>query len=136
MLGHAVVVHAPTNEKIACGLLVVKGAPRRPPQVEEDDDLSSSVVGAMTIFGLACGLCCLCRLYESCKKTYRKRQGRDTTGFSQLPVVRTGAVDSDEVELGVRGGPRGGGRPRSLEELEDSSDGFLDVSDSDSDVQL
>jgi len=131
VLGHAVVVHSPTNEKVACGLLRVYGTEDGPPPTEEEDDIESSVVGALTVFGLALGFCCCCRMYESCKRIYRKRQGRDTTGFSQLPVVQTG-VDSGDLEM-TTGKKK---RFKNVHDLEDSSDGFSDISDSDSDINL
>lgn len=97
MPGHAVVFHSETGSKVACGVISSNMEP-------EEADMAwmsgaEMAQGFFIVLGLVCVLCCLCRLWESFKKTYRKRQGRDTSGFAQLPMVQTGMAQSDDVEL-------------------------------------
>ncbi len=73
-----------------------------------EDDTKSIVTTVLTVIGVLAGVICLERLYSSCRRTWKRRQGRE--GFSELQQPDGGNgfnpdLTHDELQLtNVRGG--------------------------------
>lgn len=68
----------------------------KPKEVSSDD--ISWMPSFWGVVGVALGLCCLERLYASCKRVYRRRQGKPTEGFAQLPMTTSSRLDVEEAD--------------------------------------
>jgi len=58
-----------------------------------DDDTTAVITTVFTVIGVLAGVVCLERLYSSCRRTYRRRQGRE--GFSQLGQPDGAGINPD-----------------------------------------
>ena len=60
------------------------------------DDASSLWVTVLTVIGVILGVVCLERFYSSCRRTIKRRQGRD--GFAAVVDINPDA--DEDVQLG------------------------------------